>query len=205
MEKKISMAVIRRLPRYYRHLCDLCDAGVVRVSSGALARRMGLTASQVRQDLNCFGGFGQHGYGYHAMELRDSVASILRIDQERRAVLIGVSFLGRFLIESFNFTKNGLQLVAAFDTNPDLIGMELSGVPVWSCRDLEHVMEEQRPEVAILCVPRLHARAVTRRLVAGGVHGIWNFSGAELQAEFPQVPIENVHFSESLMVLSYQI
>lgn len=205
MDKKISSAVIRRMPRYYRHLCELHDLGTERISSGALAQRMGLTASQVRQDFNCFGGFGQQGYGYRVSELRDSIAAILHIDRDRTAILIGVGNLGRSLIVNFNFTKNGVRLIGAFDTNPGLVGTEMSGVPIWSCRDLEHIMDEQRPDIAILCVPRLHGRAVAQRLISCGIRGIWNFTGADLQLELPQVPIENVHFSESLMVLSYQI
>ena len=205
MDKKISSAVIRRMPRYYRHLCELHDLGTERISSGALAQRMGLTASQVRQDFNCVGGFGQQGYGYRVSELRDSIAAILHIDRDRTAILIGVGNLGRSLIVNFNFTKNGVRLIGAFDTNPGLVGTEMSGVPIWSCRDLEHIMAEQRPDIAILCVPRLHGRAVAQRLISCGIRGIWNFTGADLQLELPQVPIENVHFSESLMVLSYQI
>lgn len=205
MEKKISMAVIRRMPRYYQHLSELHDAEIERISSGSLAKQMGLTASQVRQDFNCFGGFGQQGYGYRVSELRDSIASILRIDRERTAVLIGVGNLGRSLVINFNFTKNGVRLVGAFDTNPTLVGTELAGVPIYSCRNLERIMDEQKPDIAILCVPRLHGKAVAQRLISCGIHGIWNFTGAELQLDYPNIPIENVHFSESLMVLSYQI
>ena len=205
LEKKISPAVIRRMPRYYHHLSELHELGVERISSGALGQRMGLTASQVRQDFNCFGGFGQQGYGYRVAELRDSIAAILCIDRDRTAVLIGVGNLGRSLIINFNFTKNGLRLVAAFDTNPALVGTEMAGVPICSCRDLERLMAEQKPDIAILCVPKLHGKAVAQRLIDCGIRGIWNFTGADLQLELPQVPIENVHFSESLMVLSYQI
>lgn len=205
MEKKISMAVIRRMPRYYRHLSDLLEEGVERISSGSLAKQLGLTASQVRQDFNCFGGFGQQGYGYRVSDLRDSIASILHIDRERTAILIGVGNLGRSLVINFNFTKNGVSLVAAFDTNPSLVGTELAGVPIYSCRSLEQVMAEQRPDIAILCVPRLHGKAVAQRLIDCGIRGIWNFTGSDLQLAYPQIAIENVHFSESLMVLSYQI
>ena len=205
MDKKISSAVIHRMPRYFRHLCDLQDAGITRISSGTLAERMGLTASQVRQDFNCFGGFGQQGYGYNVAELRAAIAGIMRIDRDRRAIIVGAGNLGKALMTNFNFTKYGVRLVAAFDSNPLLIGTEIAGVPVYSCRKLEEVLEKGRPEIAILTLPKLHARAAAQRLIAGGIKGIWNFTSIDLHLDMPQIPVENVHFSESLMVLSYKI
>ena len=205
MEKRISSAVIHRMPRYYRHLCDLQDAGITRISSGTLAERMGLTASQVRQDFNCFGGFGQQGYGYHVAELRAAIANIMHIDQERKAIIVGAGNLGKALMTNFNFAKYGVRLVAAFDSNPLLIGTEISGVPVYSCRSLEQVMEEYHPEIAILTLPKLHAKSAAQRLCAAGIKGLWNFTSIDLHLDMPQIPVENVHFSESLMVLSYQI
>lgn len=205
MEKKISSAVIHRLPRYFRHLCDLQDAGITRISSGTLAQRMGLTASQVRQDFNCFGGFGQQGYGYNVADLRAAIAQILRIDQERLAIIVGAGNLGRALMCNFNFNKYGVRLVAAFDSNPLIVGTEIAGVPIYSCRSLETVMNEFRPAIGILTLPKLHARAAAQRLAAAGIRGIWNFTNIDLQLDMPDIPVENVHFSESLMVLSYQI
>lgn len=205
MEKRISSAVIHRMPRYYRHLCDLQDAGITRISSGTLADRMGLTASQVRQDFNCFGGFGQQGYGYNVSELRQAIASIMHIDRERAAIIIGAGNLGKALMTNFNFAKYGVRLVAAFDSNPQLIGTEISGVPIYSCRQLEAVMAEFHPEIAILTLPKVHAKPAAQRLIAGGIKGIWNFTSIDLHLDMPQVPVENVHFSESLMVLSYKI
>lgn len=205
MEKRISSAVIHRMPRYFRHLCDLQDAGITRISSGTLAERMGLTASQVRQDFNCFGGFGQQGYGYNVAELRTAIAGIMGIDTQKRAIIVGAGNLGKALITNFNFTKYGVRLVAAFDSNPLLIGTEIAGVPVYSCRRLEQVMEEHQPEIAILTLPKLHARATAQRLVEVGIRGIWNFTSIDLHLDMPQVPVENVHFSESLMVLSYKL
>ncbi len=204
-EKRISSAVIHRMPRYYRHLCDLQDAGITRISSGTLADRMGLTASQVRQDFNCFGGFGQQGYGYNVAELRTAIASIMHIDRERAAIIIGAGNLGKALMTNFNFAKYGVRLVAAFDSNPLLIGTEISGVPIFSCRNLESVMEEYHPEIAILTLPKLHAKPAAQRLIACGIKGIWNFTSIDLHLDMPQIPVENVHFSESLMVLSYKI
>ncbi|MBR5390337.1 MAG: redox-sensing transcriptional repressor Rex [Clostridia bacterium] len=205
MEKRISSAVIHRMPRYYRHLCELQDAGIVRISSGTLADRMGLTASQVRQDFNCFGGFGQQGYGYNVSELRAAIASIMHIDQDRAAIIIGAGNLGKALISNFNFTKYGVRLVAAFDSNPALIGTEIAGVPVYSCRDLEEIMAQQHPDIAILTLPKLHAKAAAHRLIACGIRGIWNFTNNDLHLDMPQIPVENIHFSESLMVLSYKL
>lgn len=203
--KRISSAVIHRMPRYYRHLCDLKDAGITRISSGTLAERMGLTASQVRQDFNCFGGFGQQGYGYNVADLKTAIANIMHIDRERRAIIVGAGNLGKALMSNFNFTKYGVRLVAAFDSNPLLIGQEIAGVPVFSCRSLEQVMEDFHPDIAILTLPKLHARSAAQRLIASGIRGIWNFTSMDLHLDVTEVPVENIHFSESLMVLSYQI
>jgi NADH/NAD ratio-sensing transcriptional regulator Rex len=137
MEKKISSAVIHRMPRYFRHLCDLHDAGITRISSGTLAERMGLTASQVRQDFNCFGGFGQQGYGYNVAELRAAIAGIMGIDSPRGAIIVGAGNLGKALMTNFNFAKYGVRLVAAFDSNPLLIGTEVAGVPVYSYKPMQ--------------------------------------------------------------------
>lgn len=203
--KRISSAVIHRMPRYYRHLCDLKDAGITRISSGTLAERMGLTASQVRQDFNCFGGFGQQGYGYNVADLKTAIANIMHIDRERRAIIVGAGNLGKALMSNFNFTKYGVRLVAAFDSNPLLIGQEIAGVPIFSCRSLEQVMEDFHPDIAILTLPKLHARSAAQRLIASGIRGIWNFTSMDLHLDVTEVPVENIHFSESLMVLSYQI
>ena len=205
MEKRISSAVIHRMPRYFRHLCDLQDAGISRISSGTLADRMGLTASQVRQDFNCFGGFGQQGYGYNVAELRAAIAGIMHIDRERGAIIVGAGNLGKALMANFNFQKYGVRLVAAFDSNPLLIGTEIAGVPVYSCRQLDEIIQREQPQIAILTLPKMHARAAAQKLVGAGIKGIWNFTSIDLHLDMPEVPVENVHFSESLMVLSYKI
>ena len=205
LNKKASWAVVRRLPRYYRHLIELESAGQEKISSGSLARRLGLTASQVRQDFNCFGGFGQQGYGYNISELRAGIASILKIDQSRTAVIIGAGNLGRALIKNFNFQKYGVSLLAAFDVDPALIGREINGVPVMHIDDLPSFMEASSPHFGILALPKEHVRQVAQTLVDGGVRGIWNFTSLELHMALQDIPVENVHFSESLMVLSYQI
>ena len=205
-KEKISSAVIRRLPRYYRHLDDLHRAGTVRISSGALAKTMGLTASQIRQDLSCFGEFGQQGYGYNVDRLRGEVADILGMNNGHTAVILGAGNLGRALIENFPFLINGFRLIAAFDVDPNLIGTELKGVPIYHVDGLKEFMAEKNVSVGVLTVPAAAAVASARLLAAGGVEGIWNFTNVELpEAEMEGVKFENVHFADSLLTLSYMI
>ena len=207
MEKRVSEAVIRRMPRYYRHLCELHDSGVTRISSGQLAERLGLTASQVRQDFNCFGGFGQQGYGYPVEQLRDSIAGILSLDVPRTAVLVGVGKIGQALMSNFRFDRAGIKLVGAFDANPDLAGTTMFDVPVMAVSQMEAFMAEHQPDVAILTLPQDHARPVARQMVQCGVKALWNFTNTDLQLaeEARHVAVENVHFSDSLMVLAYRL
>lgn len=203
---KISSAVIRRLPRYYRHLDDLYRSGTVRISSGALAKSMGLTASQIRQDLSCFGGFGQQGYGYNVERLRSEVADILGMNRSHTVVILGAGNLGRALIENFQFRANGFRLTAAFDVDPVLVGTRLGGVPVYHVDMLESYMQERRISVGVLTVPASVALESARRLAACGVEGIWNFTNVELpEQELTDVQVENVHFADSLLTLSYMI
>lgn len=203
---KISSAVIRRLPRYYRHLDDLHRGGMVRISSSALAKSMGLTASQIRQDLSCFGGFGQQGYGYNVKRLRSEVAEILGMNRDHTLLILGAGNLGRALIENFPFTANGFRLVAAFDVNPSLVGTRLGGVPIYHMDTLEDFLRETPVNVGVLTVPASAAASSARRLAASGVTGIWNFTNVELpEQELPGVRVENVHFADSLLTLSYMI
>ena len=205
-KEKISSAVIRRLPRYYRHLNDLYQAGTVRISSGALARSMGLTASQIRQDLSCFGGFGQQGYGYNVERLRSEVAEILGMNRDHTILILGAGNLGRALIENFPFDRNGFRLTAAFDIDPALVGARLNGVPVYHPDALEDFLRENPASVGVLTVPGRAAVDAARRLCACGVTGIWNFTNVELPlGELPHVRVENVHFADSLLTLSYMI
>ena len=204
-EKKISMAVIRRMPRYYRYVNELHQNGVARISSGALAAKMGLKASQVRQDFNCFGGFGQQGYGYNVENLRASIREILKLDNNHTAVLIGAGNLGRALMTNFKFDQSGFQLTAAFDVRPELCGGHVAGVPVLDMQELESYVEQHQPDIAILTLPRQAARDVADKLCSWGIRGIWNFTGADLHLDGIHVPVENVHFSESLMTLSYRM
>ncbi len=205
MEKKISSAVVRRMPRYYRHLTELKGEGVERISSEALAGKMGLTASQVRQDFNCFGGFGQQGYGYNVDTLLRSIAAILHIDQGHTAVLIGVGNLGRALLRNFRFARYGFTVIGAFDPSPQQIGRTIGDSVVLPLDGLESFVKEKSPDVAILTLPGGVAREMAASLVSWGIRGIWNFTNIDLHLEVSDVPVENVHFSESLLVLSYKL
>lgn len=203
-QDKVSTAVIRRLPRYYRHLTELRDQGIVRISSKALGRDMGLTASQIRQDLFCFGEFGQQGYGYKVENLREEIGEILGIHRGHTVIVLGAGNLGRALIENFKFSGNGFQLLAAFDVNAS-VGHELSGIPVYHIDRLEAFLEEHPVSVGLLTVPKAAAQEIAERLADAGVRGIWNFTNYELSVSDENVIVENVHFSDSLLTLSYLI
>jgi redox-sensing transcriptional repressor len=202
---KVSNAVIRRLPRYYRRLDELHQAGVERVSSNVLAKSMNVTASQIRQDLSYFGGFGQQGYGYHVETLRDKVAEILGMDMGHTAIILGCGNLGRALLKNFPFENNGFRLVAAFDTRPDLIGTEINGVPILDVNQAEEYVKENEISIAVLTVPQQVAMTTARQLVQAGVKGLWNFTNLELNIDTPGVVVEDVHFADSLLALSYLI
>lgn len=203
--EKVSVAVIRRLPRYYRQLSDLRQQGVVRVSSGALGKEMGLTASQIRQDLFCFGGFGQQGYGYNVEKLREEIGGILGINRGNTAVILGVGNLGHALIQNFKFGNNGFRVSAVFDVDESIVGTKIGAVQVYHVDQLEQYLLSHRVDVGVLTVPRAVAADMAQKLVAGGVKGIWNFANVELKVDKPDVIIENVHFSDSLLALSYMI
>ncbi|MBE6940444.1 MAG: redox-sensing transcriptional repressor Rex [Ruminococcaceae bacterium] len=204
-KQHISDAVIHRMPRYYRYLDDLHNRGVVRISSNSLGERMGITASQIRQDLSCFGEFGQQGYGYNVAELRAEIGHILGMDNDHRLIVIGVGHLGHALLQNFDFEKVGFQLDTAFDVSPDLIGTEIRGVAVRSMEELEEYVEQYRPNVAVLTVPQSVAQSLATRLIDLGVRGFWNFTNVELHTEVPGVFFENVHFVDTLLTLSYRI
>lgn len=205
-KEKISNAVIRRLPRYYRHVDDLCENGEVRISSGALGKSMGLTASQIRQDLSCFGEFGQQGYGYDVETLRAALADILGMNNHYRAVIMGAGNLGRALIQNFYFSHNGFELVAAFDVDKELIGTQVGGIPVYHLDELEKQLANLKPQVGILTTPRGVASDVANRLVKSGVSGLWNFTNVELKLLDPErAVVENIHFADSLLALSFML
>ena len=202
---KVSTAVIRRLPRYYRHLSELQEGGVVRISSGALGKSMGLTASQIRQDLCCFGGFGQQGYGYKVDSLKEEIGEILGISRGHTLVVLGTGNLGRAIIQNFRFSSNGFRLLAAFDINPDMVGAQIAGVPVYHTDEMEAFVSSRQVDVGLLTVPIAAAQQMGDRLVRAGVKGIWNFTNYELTCSQTGVVVESVHFSDSLLTLSYLI
>lgn len=207
MERKqeVSKAVIQRLPRYYRNICELKAEGVQRISSRALAERMGLTASQIRQDFNCFGGFGQQGYGYNVDKLREELGAILGLHAKRTAILIGAGNLGRALLNNFDFSASGFRLLCAFDANPELIGQKFGGHEVRDSADLDDFLVRRKPDIAVLTLPRGHAPDLAHDLVDQGIRGLWNFTGEDLHLEGLGVPVENVHLSDSLMTLCHLV
>lgn len=202
---KVSTAVIRRLPRYYRQLSELQESGVVRISSSALGKSMGLTASQIRQDLFCFGGFGQQGYGYKVESLKEEIGEILGISRNHTLVVLGTGNLGRAIIENFRFSANGFRLLAAFDVDPNVVGTTIAGVPVYHADQLEEFMSAHPVSVGMLTVPIAAAQEMGDRLCAAGVKGIWNFTNYEITYDPRKVVVESVHFSDSLLALSYMI
>ena len=204
-KQHVSEAVIRRLPRYYRYLNDLHNKNIVRISSNSLGSRMGITASQIRQDLSCFGEFGQQGYGYNVESLKDEIGEILGISRGHTVVVLGSGNLGRAIIENFRFSTNGFRLLAAFDVNPQVVGTQVAGVPVYHVDELEAFMAANEVSVGVLTVPISAAQAMGDRLVAAGVKGIWNFTNYEISYDAKKVIVESVHFSDSLLALSYMI
>ncbi len=204
-KQSISMPVIRRLPRYYRFLYDLRRSGITRISSAELSRRMGLTASQIRQDLNCFGGFGQQGYGYAVDQLYDEIGRILGIDTPTKAILVGAGNLGKAVANHMNFDARGFSLVGVFDDAPLLVGQNLHGHRIHPTTALEQVCAEQQPAMAILCIPKEAAPAIVERLIRCGVGGFWNFSHYDICHDHPDAIVENVHMGDSLMTLSYRL
>lgn len=202
---KVSTAVIRRLPRYYRHLSELQESGVVRISSSALGKSMGLTASQIRQDLFCFGEFGQQGYGYKVENLKDEIGEILGINRGHTLIVLGTGNLGRAIIQNFRFSANGFRLLAAFDVKPQVVGTQIAGVPVYHADQLESFLAQHTVSVGMLTVPIPAAQPMGERLVHAGVKGIWNFTNCEISFPGQDVVVEPVHFSDSLLTLSYLI
>ena len=199
-KRKISDAVVRRLPRYYRYLDDLHSKGIVRISSSSLGERMGITASQIRQDLSCFGEFGQQGYGYNILELRTEIGHILGVDEQHRLVVVGAGHLGHALLRNFDFMQTGFLLDTAFDVSPTLIGTRVNNVLIRSFDEIGDYFAACHPDVAVLTVPKHIAQEVAEQLVALGVRGIWNFTNTELHVG-SEVFTEDVHFADSLLAL----
>ncbi len=201
--ESVSLLVVRRLPRYYRFLTELKKSGIVRISSKELAKRMGLTASQIRQDLNCFGGFGQQGYGYNVDQLSDEIERILYLDNSLPAIMIGLGNLGRALSD-FLFEAKGIRLIGLFDKNPKAINDINPELDVMSISKLDEFCAEHHPTIAILCIPSEHAQQMASRLVTLGVKGFWNFSHVDLHVD-PSVCVESVHLGDSLMTLGFNV
>ena len=202
---QVSVPVIKRLPRYHRYLEELKKMGIVRISSKELSVRMGLTASQIRQDFNCFGGFGQQGYGYNIEQLYNEIGNILGINNKSKAILIGAGNLGHAIATHLNFQNKGFELVSIFDNNPEVVGTTVGGLVVLSSDDLEEFCKKEKPDIAILCIPAEYAAENADKLVSLGIKGFWNFTQYDLVHRYENIAVENVHLGDSLMTLCYQI
>ena len=203
-EKVISPAVIKRLPRYYRYLGDLLKNDVVRISSKELSQKMNVTASQIRQDLNNFGGFGQQGYGYNVEFLYNEMRRILGLDRTNNIIIIGAGNLGQALANNQDFDSNGFKIIGLFDVNPRLIGMTVRGVEVYDIDMLEDFLSKNEVMIAALTLPKNKATKIAGELVDLGIKALWNFAPVDLNLP-DDVIVENVHLSESIMTLSYRI
>lgn len=201
----VSISVIKRLPRYYRFLGELKEQGIVRISSKDLSAKMGFTASQIRQDLNCFGGFGQQGYGYNIESLYNEIGNILGVNKNRKAIIIGAGNLGKAVALHMSFEQRGFNVIGVFDRNPALTGQLLRGLPIRHTDGLYDFCRDNSPTVAVLCIPSCAAEVLAPQLVELGIKGFWNFSHYDISANYPNVAVENVHLSDSLMTLSYHV
>ena len=202
--KQISKAVIKRLPRYYRYLGELLEDNVERISSNDLSKKMRVTASQIRQDLNNFGGFGQQGYGYNVKYLYTEIGKILGLDIVHPMIIVGAGNLGQALANYVEFEKRGFKLVGIFDVNPVLEGIAVRGIEIQMISDLPFFMKENNIEIAILTLPKNKARDMAEILIENGIKAIWNFAHIDLDTP-DDVIVENFHLSESLMTLSYNL
>lgn len=203
--KPISSAVIKRLPRYFRYLRELIRSGITRISSKDLSERMNVTASQIRQDLNCFGGFGQQGYGYNVNHLYGKISSILGTDKGYTAIIVGIGNLGKALANNPLFEKRGVTITGLFDISEEVIGTEIGGVTVSDFSNVESFLNENKADIAVLTVPKNQAKDVAEKLVSCGIRGFWNFSNMELSLSDSNVKIENIHLGDTLMTLCYEL
>ena len=201
----VSPAVIKRLPRYFRYLRELIREGTLRISSGELAARMHVTASQIRQDLNCFGGFGQQGYGYNVQYLYTKISELLGVGEGFSAVIVGAGNLGRALIRNSMFEKRGVDVIAAFDVDPQQIGRVIADVNVLPMSELEDFCRKNKVDIAVLTLPKEVASEVAHMLAGAGVRAFWNFTSTELQDLEPACTVETVHLGDSLMTLCYRL
>ena len=202
-EHKISSAVISRLPRYYRYLGLIMEEGQERISSKDLAKRMHVTASQIRQDLNNFGGFGQQGYGYNVRFLYTEIEKILGIDNYQNVVMVGAGKLAQAIANYESHQNQSFKVIALFDINPNLIGTKVGNIPILSTEDLKDFVKQNNVRIGALCVPKSQAVSVAKEMMNAGIKAIWNFATVDLDTP-DDVVVENVHLSESLMRLSYR-
>ena len=204
-KNEVSTAVIKRLPRYHRYLGELLREGTFRISSAQFSRLMNVTASQIRQDLNCFGGFGQQGYGYNVKYLYAKISELLGVNEGYRAVIVGAGNLGRALAATRMFDRRGVSRVAMFDVDPALVGTRICDTPVYHVDELYEFCKRERVAIGVLSVPKEAAREVSETMIRAGVRGLWNFANMELSFEGEDVVIENIHLGDSLMKLCYEI
>lgn len=205
VQGKVSLPVIKRLPKYYRYLSEMKQKGISKVSSSELARIMGTTASQVRQDFNCFGGFGQQGIGYEVSRLHTEIGSLLFKENSLNTILIGTGRLGTAISSYLNNEARGYRLLAAFDVKENVIGTELCGMTIQHIDNLREFCKQHHPDVAVLCIPKISAKELAPTLMELGIKGFWNFSHYDLAVEYPGAVVENVHLGDSLMSLSYRV
>ncbi len=203
-EKKISIAVIRRLPRYFRYLSDLIKLDIKRISSKELSQRMDITASQIRQDLNCFGGFGQQGYGYNVELLFEEVGKILGTDKSFKCIIVGAGNMGNAIANYENFKNRGFEMISIFDVDPKKVGTVINNIKVLHLDELDEFVKNHHVDIAILTVPNRNIISVANKVKSLGIKGIWNFSPTDLKLG-EDVVVENVHLSDSLMVLGYKL
>lgn len=203
--KPISRAVVNRLPRYFRYLTELLQNDKLRISSGELSRAMNVTASQIRQDLNCFGGFGQQGYGYNVKQLHSEISNILGVYRKFKAVIIGTGNLGKAMANSGLFVKRGVELMALFDNNPDVVGTNVNGFTVMDIAEAGEYIKREKIEIAVLSVPKEETKKVACQIAEYGVRGFWNFSNMELELGMKDIKVQNIHMGDSLMTLCYEL
>lgn len=201
----ISNSVIRRLPRYYRFLGELEVNGYIRISSRELAEKMGLTASQIRQDFNCFGEFGQQGYGYNVSGLRGEIGRILGLDKITPMILLGAGNLGRAIASHIDFKSRGFELVGIFDLSANIIGKKIGDITVSDINDLEDFCSKIKPQCAVLCIPKEEASKEVEKLISLGIRAFWNFTHYDLRIDHMDIAVENVHLGDSLATLSYRL
>ena len=201
----VSDAVIKRLPRYHRYLGDLLADGRLRISSAELSKIMNVTASQIRQDLNCFGGFGQQGYGYNIKYLHGKISELLGVTEGYTAVIAGAGNLGRALAATRMFGRRGVERLAMFDIDEKLVNTEIYGIPVYHIDELYDFCQQHKVSIGVLTVPKDAAYKVAMTMAHAGVKGIWNFANTELELESDMVTVENIHLGDSLMKLCYEI